>query len=77
MIEIASQIRVNPAYLRETSRKHCVEFIDENGGGPGVRLRKRNTRNPNIAGSRLATRGVLGGTDTLCFAHPISQEHPL
>ena len=23
-------------------RRHSVEFIDENGGGPGVRLRKRH-----------------------------------
>jgi transcriptional regulator with XRE-family HTH domain len=26
-------------------RRAGVEFIDENGGGPGVRLRKRSSRN--------------------------------
>jgi hypothetical protein len=24
--------------------RHSVEFIDENGGGPGVRLRKRHQK---------------------------------
>ena len=32
---------VNPAYLREMIPELLVEAIDENGGGPGVRLRKR------------------------------------
>jgi hypothetical protein len=39
-----SQPRVNPAYLREMIRTppgRLVEFIDENGGRSGVRLRKR------------------------------------
>ena len=28
--------------IEEVLRKAGVEFIDENGGGPGVRLRKRS-----------------------------------
>ncbi|MFZ2077886.1 MAG: helix-turn-helix transcriptional regulator [Xanthobacteraceae bacterium] len=39
----------------ETGKKICsalqsagVEFIDENGGGPGVRLRKRPPRKPKL-----------------------------
>jgi hypothetical protein len=31
----------NEAALRATLEAAGVEFIDENGGGPGVRLRKR------------------------------------
>ena len=31
----------NQAALRATLEAAGVEFIDENGGGPGVRLRKR------------------------------------
>ena len=30
--------------LREALESAGVEFIDENGGGPGVRLRKRATK---------------------------------
>ena len=30
--------------LRQTLEKAGVEFITENGGGPGVRLRKRSKR---------------------------------
>jgi hypothetical protein len=30
------------AALRKALESAGVEFIDENGGGPGVRLRKRN-----------------------------------
>jgi hypothetical protein len=32
--------RVNDAVIRQALEKAGVEFIDENGGGPGVRLRK-------------------------------------
>jgi hypothetical protein len=32
--------RVNDRVLRRTLEEAGVEFIDENGGGPGVRLRK-------------------------------------
>jgi hypothetical protein len=39
---------VNSAYLREkrfmSLLPSLVEFIDENGGGPGVRLRKRHLK---------------------------------
>jgi transcriptional regulator with XRE-family HTH domain len=31
--------------LRQALEAAGVEFIDENGGGPGVRLRKRQQRN--------------------------------
>ena len=30
--------------IRRTFEKAGVEFIDENGGGPGVRLRKRTVK---------------------------------
>jgi DNA-binding transcriptional regulator YiaG len=30
--------------IREALVAHGVEFIDENGGGPGVRLRKRHQK---------------------------------
>jgi hypothetical protein len=30
--------------IRRTLESAGVEFIDENGGGPGVRLRKRHPR---------------------------------
>jgi predicted transcriptional regulator len=32
--------------IRQALERSGVEFIDENGGGPGVRLRKRQTRKP-------------------------------
>jgi transcriptional regulator with XRE-family HTH domain len=32
--------------LRETFERAGIEFIDENGGGPGVRLRKRGRPKP-------------------------------
>jgi hypothetical protein len=32
--------RANEAAIRQALEKAGVEFIDENGGGPGVRLRK-------------------------------------
>jgi len=30
----------NDLAIRRAIRNGCVEFIDENGGGPGLRLRK-------------------------------------
>ena len=30
--------------LRTALEKAGIDFIDENGGGPGVRLRKRNVK---------------------------------
>ena len=39
------------AVLRRAFEQAGVEFIDENGGGPGVRLRKRQRpRKPQIEG---------------------------
>jgi hypothetical protein len=35
----------NDLAVRRTLESAGVEFIDENGGGPGVRLRKRQTKN--------------------------------
>jgi hypothetical protein len=32
---------VNDSAIRQTFEAAGVEFIDENGGGPGVRLKKR------------------------------------
>jgi hypothetical protein len=34
----------NDASVRQALESAGVEFIDENGGGPGVRLRKRQRR---------------------------------
>jgi hypothetical protein len=36
----------NEAALRQALETAGVEFIDENGGGPGVRLRKPNAKGP-------------------------------
>lgn len=36
-----SMTKANDLALRRTLENAGVEFIDENGGGPGVRLRKR------------------------------------
>ncbi len=35
-----------------------VEFIDENGGGPGVRLRKRHQKNGYAVGEELIVAGT-------------------
>jgi hypothetical protein len=34
----------NNMAIRRAFELACVEFIDENGGGPGVRLRKRHPK---------------------------------
>jgi len=36
----------NEAALRQALENAGVEFIDENGGGAGVRLRKPSTKGP-------------------------------
>ena len=41
MASATALTRVNDAVIRQALEKAGVEFIDENGGGPGVRLRKR------------------------------------
>jgi len=33
-----------PTSVQRALKASCVEFIDENGGGPGVRLRKPQQR---------------------------------
>ena len=38
-----SMTTANDSAVRRTLEAAGVEFIDENGGGPGVRLRKRHT----------------------------------
>ena len=38
--------RVTLIALRQALERASVEFIDENGGGPGVRLRKRQRKKP-------------------------------
>jgi len=43
-----SMTAANDAAVRRTLENAGVEFIDENGGGPGVRLRKRQrAKKPN------------------------------
>jgi hypothetical protein len=37
---------VNEAALRQALEAAGVEFIDENGGGPGIRLRKSAKEKP-------------------------------
>jgi hypothetical protein len=34
----------NDSAIRRAFEAAGIEFIDENGGGPGVRLRKRQTK---------------------------------
>jgi hypothetical protein len=41
-----SATSANEAALRHALETAGVEFIDENGGGPGVRLRKSGKENP-------------------------------
>jgi hypothetical protein len=43
MEEETSMTVVNDSAVRRTLEEAGVEFIDEDGGGPGVRLRKRYT----------------------------------
>ena len=38
-----SMTAANDSAVRRTLEAAGVEFIDENGGGPGVRLRRRST----------------------------------
>ena len=63
----------NDLAIRRALESAGVEFIDENGGGPGVRLRKRS-RKKACAGSnckrRLSLRGLppverVGGADMM------------
>ena len=39
----------NDLAVRRALEAAGVEFIDENGGGPGVRLRKRQGKKPSRA----------------------------
>ena len=51
--------RVNDQAIRRTLEAAGVEFIDENGGGPGVRLRGRSTAGQlRCAAARAATMSV-------------------
>jgi hypothetical protein len=43
--ERTSLTAANELAIRSALETAGVEFIDENGGGPGVRLRKRQQRN--------------------------------
>ena len=43
----------NEAALRRALEAAGVEFIDENGGGPGVRLRKSKQSGRNYAGPQF------------------------
>jgi transcriptional regulator with XRE-family HTH domain len=40
----ATMTQANNLSLRRALESAGIEFIDENGGGPGVRLRKRQTK---------------------------------
>jgi hypothetical protein len=42
--EVTSLTAANDTAIRRTFEAAGVEFIDENGGGPGVRLRKRHRK---------------------------------
>ena len=46
-----SMTTANDSTVRRTLEAAGVEFIDENGGGPGVRLRKRQAKKPSRAHS--------------------------
>ncbi len=43
-----SMTMANDLAVRRALEAGGVEFIDENGGGPGVRLRKRPPRKPKL-----------------------------
>ena len=45
--EEISLTTANDLAIRRALESAGVEFIDENGGGPGVRLRKRIPKKPN------------------------------
>jgi transcriptional regulator with XRE-family HTH domain len=47
MDESTSLTTANELAIRRTLETAGVEFIDENGGGPGVRLRKRQRLKKN------------------------------
>jgi len=42
--ELAAASALSVATIRRALETAGVEFIDENGGGPGVRLRKRHQK---------------------------------
>jgi hypothetical protein len=42
----------NDMALRRALERAGVEFIDENGGGPGVRLRKQQNKSPDSSVAR-------------------------
>jgi hypothetical protein len=48
----------NVRFARPVFERGGVEFIDENGGGPGLRLRKLSEENN---GSERANYGFMGG----------------
>ena len=45
--DVAESRQATLAVLRQAFELAGVEFIDENGGGPGVRLRKRQRPKKN------------------------------
>jgi hypothetical protein len=46
MADVTAMTVSNNLAVRRALEAAGVEFIDENGGGPGVRLRKRNEAKP-------------------------------
>ena len=64
--------------LRKAIENAGVEFIDENGGGPGVRLRKRQQRNPRscpLSSTRSISKAALpirltDGGSSACRGYP-------
>ena len=46
MLVVPAFVRGNETALRQALEAAGVEFIDENGGGPGVRLRKSGKEKP-------------------------------
>src|SRR5215831_12316048 len=50
-----SMTTVNDAAVRRTLEAAGIEFIDGNGGGPGVRLRKRQGKKPSSPNYRPLT----------------------
>ena len=46
MLVVVHSCGANEAALRQALEAAGVEFIDENGGGPGVRLRKSGKEKP-------------------------------
>ena len=63
--------------IKRVLEKAGVEFVDENGGGPGVRLRDRSKRSPGSRAflSRVAAIQQMTGCFTRLMALPVLRSY--